>query len=115
MPRPLSSPRARASLAVLAAAIATAVLHLFPPWLYPIYPVCPLRALTGWRCPGCGSTHALAALLCGRLADAFQYNPLAALLWPVLGALALAEVYSALQWNRWLQLRHFEPRDLITR
>jgi hypothetical protein len=102
--RTLSSPRARASLALLPAAMAAALLRLFPPWLYAIYPVCPIRALTGWRCPGCGSTRALAAMLSGRFADALHYNPLAVILWPVLAALALAELYSAMRWNRW---RHF--------
>lgn len=104
MRRPLSSPRARASLALLLAAIAAVLLRLFPPWLYAIYPVCPIRALTGWRCPGCGSTRALAALLSGRFGDAVHYNPLAVILWPVLVALALAELYSALRWNRWRQI-----------
>ena len=42
-----------------------------------------------------------AAMLSGRFADAFQYNPLAVIVWPVLGALAIVEIYSALRWNRW--------------
>jgi Protein of unknown function (DUF2752) len=102
--RALSSPRARAALALLPTAIAAALLRIFPPWLYAIYPVCPIRALTGWRCPGCGSTRALGALLSGRFADALHYNPLAAILWPALAVLALAELYPALRSNRWRRL-----------
>jgi hypothetical protein len=101
---PLASPRACAGLALLPGAIAAALLRFFPPWLYAIYPICPIRALTGWRCPGCGSTRALAALLSGHFSDAVHYNPLAVILWPVLAALALAELYSALRWNRWRHL-----------
>ena len=101
MCRALSSPRAHASLGLLLTAMAAALLRSFPPWLYAIYPVCPIRAFTGWRCPGCGSTRALSALLSGRLADALHYNPLAAILWPVLAVLALSELYPALRWNRW--------------
>jgi hypothetical protein len=102
--RRFSSPRACASLALLAAVIAAALLRIFPPWLYSIYPLCPFRTLTGWRCPGCGSTRALAALLSGRFADASHYNPLAVIAWPILAALAVAELYSALRWNRWRHL-----------
>lgn len=33
------------------------------------------RLLTGWDCPGCGSQRALHALLHGRVADAWAFNP----------------------------------------
>lgn len=35
---------------------------------------CPLRLLTGFKCPGCGNTHALAALLRLRFAESISYN-----------------------------------------
>ena len=95
------SPRARAGAALALAALAGVSLRLFPPWLYPIYPACPIRALTGWRCPGCGTTHALAAMLAGRWTDAWHFNAMAVVVYPVLAALALVETYSALRWNRW--------------
>ena len=98
--RRIGCPRVRAGVALLLAAIAAAVLRFFPPGIYAIYPVCPIHALTGWHCPGCGSTRALAAMLTGRFGHAFHYNPLAVVIWPVLGVLAVAEVYSALRWNR---------------
>ena len=37
--------------------------------------VCPLAALTGFPCPGCGSTRALVLALTGRFREAFRYNP----------------------------------------
>ena len=95
------SPRARAGLMLALAGIAAWVLRTFPPWRYPVYPACPIRALTGWRCPGCGTTHALAAMLAGRWTDAWHYNAMAVVAYPVLAALVLVRIYSALRWNRW--------------
>lgn len=40
------------------------------------FPPCPFKYLTGWYCPGCGSTRALHNLLHGRIVAAFGYNPL---------------------------------------
>ena len=40
-----------------------------------IYPRWPVKWLTGWDCPGCGSARALHALLHGRLAEAWAFNP----------------------------------------
>jgi hypothetical protein len=40
------------------------------------FPVCPLHALTGYYCPGCGSMRALHHLLHGDLAGALAFNPL---------------------------------------
>jgi hypothetical protein len=48
---------------------------------------CPLHALTGWRCPGCGMTRAVHDVLTGHPGAAFGQN----LLWPlVLGVLVWA-------------------------
>ena len=37
---------------------------------------CIFRAVLGIECPGCGTTRAWLAALCGDLASAFAYNPL---------------------------------------
>ena len=50
----------------------------------PILPPCPLYALTGILCPGCGSTRATHALLNGDLIAAFDFNPLMVLAIPVI-------------------------------
>jgi len=55
------------------------------------YPVCPLRALTGWDCPLCGGTRAVHALVHGDLAAALDHNVLVTIAVPV--ALVL--------WLRW--------------
>ncbi len=38
--------------------------------------VCHLRRWTGWPCPLCGGTRMVLSLLCGRINDAFWFNPL---------------------------------------
>ena len=43
---------------------------------------CPVHALTGGYCPGCGSARALHSLLHGRLYQAVRYNSVLVLLLP---------------------------------
>jgi hypothetical protein len=54
-----------------------------------LLPPCPLHALTGLYCPGCGSTRALHALLQGDVPGALAMNPLLVVALPVLAAMAL--------------------------
>jgi Protein of unknown function (DUF2752) len=69
--------------AVLSAGAAmAAVLYRFPPTQYGFYPVCPIHRYTGWLCPGCGMTRALAALIHGNLHEALHWNPLIAIVVP---------------------------------
>lgn len=56
------------------------------------YPVCPLKALTGWDCPGCGLLRASHDLAHGNLAGALDHNVL------VVAVLPIAIVL----WVRWL-------------
>lgn len=68
------------------AAIATALLFLwkFDPASTSLFPPCPLRWLTGWYCPGCGSLRALHQLLHGNIRSALAYNPFTVLALPFL-------------------------------
>jgi hypothetical protein len=99
MPEPAHR-RSQAHLAVAAALLAVAalafVLDRFPPETSSFYPRCPIYALTGWQCPGCGMTRALAALLHGRMVDALHWNPLAPFLVAALAVWALAAYRRAL-------------------
>ena len=52
---------------------------------------CPIRTIFGIRCPGCGMTHALVALLRGDVRRAIQFNPFVLALVPLI-ALALFDV-----------------------
>ena len=69
-------------LGVATAAVAT--LALFDPATSGLFPPCPVRYLTGWYCPGCGSLRALHQLLHGNLRAAWSLNPLTVLLSPFL-------------------------------
>jgi hypothetical protein len=89
--------------AALALSLA-ALLRIRPPSGFPFYPPCLFREWTGLACPGCGATHALAALLAGRVAEAAHCNLLLLLLAPAAVALAVQQGYSAWRWNRWRPL-----------
>jgi hypothetical protein len=73
-------------LAALFAAVTLArvMLRLFDPATSGLFPPCPLRYLTGWYCPGCGSLRAIHQLLHGSLRAAWAMNPLTVVLLPFL-------------------------------
>ena len=52
-------------------------------------PLCPVAALSGYPCPGCGLTRATLALLSGQWAAALRYHPLVMLVLPALGLAAV--------------------------
>ena len=52
-----------------------AYLFVFEPGKTGIFPSCLFRFLTGYQCPGCGSTRAMHQLLHGHVVAAFELNP----------------------------------------
>lgn len=52
------------------------LLLLFNPTTAGFFPTCPFRALTGFQCPGCGSTRACYQLVHLHPIAAFKLNPL---------------------------------------
>ncbi len=52
------------------------LLALVEPSGQALFPRCWLNEMTGLRCPGCGGTRAVHALLTGHLTRAWQLNPL---------------------------------------
>jgi hypothetical protein len=87
--------------AFLFAGSAAFLLLRFPPEQYSFYPQCPIHTYLHLQCPGCGATRALAALLHGRLTEAFHRNALF-----IAGVVPAAALYAALCLFR---LRHNEP------
>jgi hypothetical protein len=74
------------SIVILGISIIVLVfLYAFDPSGSSFYPPCPVHALTGLYCPGCGSLRALHQLLHGHLSKAFGLNPLMVLSLPFLG------------------------------
>ncbi len=61
--------------AVPGAALILGMLHLLGVPLTGWMPPCPFHLLTGFNCPGCGTTRMVQALLEGELGQAFSYNP----------------------------------------
>lgn len=69
---------------IAASASALVSLYVFDPATSNLFPPCPLRYLTGWYCPGCGSLRAMHQLLHGNVSAAWALNPLTVLLLPFL-------------------------------
>jgi Protein of unknown function (DUF2752) len=59
-------------------------LFIFEPGKSGFFPGCPFLFLTGFTCPGCGTTRALHQVLHGHFGDAFTLNPLLILAIPFL-------------------------------
>jgi hypothetical protein len=89
--------RAAAPLAVVT--LAAVVLLRYPPAQNSFYPQCPIHEYLHLRCPGCGATRALAALLSGHIVEAIHFNALVTLLLP------FATTYGILCYHRFLQRR----------
>lgn len=58
------------------------MLWVFDPATSGVFPPCPVRYLTGFYCPGCGSLRALHALLHGDMHRAWAMNPFALVVLP---------------------------------
>ena len=77
-------------LGIGAVAVAVVLARFDPNAVDSVLPPCPFLALTGWLCPGCGSTRALHALLHGDLGQALAMNPLLVVSMPLLAWMALS-------------------------
>jgi len=76
----------RCSLAICAMALlALGFLFLVNPAATGWVPPCPLHALTGLECPGCGSLRALHSILHLHVMQALGYNPMTCMCLPFLG------------------------------
>ena len=59
-------------------------LYVFEPGRSGFFPPCMFRTLTGFTCPGCGTTRALHQIVHGHLLAAFMLNPLLLIALPFL-------------------------------
>ncbi|MGJ1384952.1 DUF2752 domain-containing protein [Sphingobacterium spiritivorum] len=51
------------------------IYRTYDPQEYALFPKCPVKSLTGFDCPGCGSQRAIHAILHGNFKAAFAFNP----------------------------------------
>jgi len=65
------------------------------------FPKCPFLALTGLKCPGCGSQRAIHALLHLDIRSAFQYNALLIISIPYIMLLLIAKILPHLSHHTW--------------
>jgi hypothetical protein len=78
------NPRLTMALVWATLAVGAIYLFIFEPGKTGFFPICPFRAVTGFTCPGCGSTRGLHRLLHGDVVAAFEFNPLLILSLPFL-------------------------------
>jgi Protein of unknown function (DUF2752) len=67
---------------VVTGGIIVGMLFVFDPATTAMFPPCPVRYLTGWYCPGCGSLRAMHQLMHGNLHAAWAMNPLTVIFLP---------------------------------
>ncbi|MBN2729008.1 MAG: DUF2752 domain-containing protein [Bacteroidales bacterium] len=56
----------------------------YNPAEHQVFPKCPFRTLTGYKCPGCGSQRAIHEILQGNIVGAFHFNMLLVIAIPYL-------------------------------
>jgi hypothetical protein len=103
------TPPFRAALIWATLALGATYLFLFEPGKSGFFPACPFRALTGFTCPGCGSTRGLHRLVHGDVVAAFELNPLMVLSLPFL-LYALLRYTNAAVRGRPMKVHHLNPK-----
>lgn len=68
--------RSTAGLGVAIIGGASAMIALFDPTSHSFFPICPLYAMTGFACPGCGLTRGFHAFFHGEVVTALDFNAL---------------------------------------
>lgn len=69
------------------------VLFLLPlHWLEGFGTVCLIKNITGYECPGCGMSHAVISVIHGNFSDAFNYNKLVIVIFPLLSYIWLKKI-----------------------
>ena len=101
--------RLTALLIWLSIVIGATYLFIFEPGKTGFFPACPFRTLTGFTCPGCGSTRGLHRLLHGDIVAALKFNPLMVLLLPFL-LYALVRYTAAAVRGQPLQRHNLDPK-----
>jgi hypothetical protein len=86
--------RISAAAGVIAMLGGAGIVAAFDPSQTHILPVCPLYALTGFACPGCGLTRGFHALFHGDVLTALDFNALIPIWTAVFGYLLLSLLFT---------------------
>jgi len=70
-------------------------LYFYNPQDMPFFPRCPFYALTGYKCPGCGTLRAIHALLHCRFANAFNLNPFLFVAIPIVSGVLVSKRFAS--------------------
>jgi len=100
--------RLLAAAGVIAMAGGSATVWAFDPTQTHLFPVCPLLALTGFACPGCGLTRAFHAFFHGDIVTALDFNALIPIWTVIFGYLFVSLVLTATR-GRGLPWRFIRP------
>jgi Protein of unknown function (DUF2752) len=84
------------------------VIRQFDPVNAGFFPQCPLFAMTGLHCPGCGLTRGFHALFHGDILGAIDYNLLLPFFF-IFGTYILASLFLTATRGRGLQFKIFSP------
>ena len=103
--------RFAAAAGVVAMVAGSGVVTYFDPATTQVFPVCPLYALTGFACPGCGLTRGFHALLHGDVLTALDFNALIPV-WAVVLAYVFASMVLLAVRGRGLPMWPARPRFL---
>ena len=103
--------RFAAAAGVVAMAASSGIVAYFDSAATGLFPVCPLYALTGYACPGCGLTRGFHALFHGDVLTALDFNALIPLWAVVFGYVFVSMVLLAVR-GRGLPMWPARPRFL---
>lgn len=109
--RSTATGRGLAAAGIFAGLAGSLAVWYFDPSTVRFFPVCPLHALTGLSCPGCGLTRGFHALFHGDILTALQFN----LLLPVyvlIGAYLAVSLSLVTVRGRGLAFQPFTPRTV---
>lgn len=111
-PTPSNAQRALATSAVAAIVVGSGAVAYFDPSKANFLPVCPLYALTGFACPGCGLTRGFHALFHGDVLTALDLNALIPVWVLIFGYLSVSLLLFAVR-GKGLQMWVVKPAFLF--
>lgn len=100
--------RILAGAGILIIGAGAAVVGYFNPTTAGFFPVCPLHAMTGLNCPGCGLTRGFHALLNGEVLTALHFNALLPFFGLMFGIFAVSMFLVAVR-GRGLSVNFYRP------